>query len=102
MLTLGVALASPMVQPQTLEMICTSGGVMQMVVIDDDGLAKTGPHHTLDCPLCLVVTAPPLHQLAPDFAPPPPQGLALRPVVAARIAALVGAPLPARGPPANV
>ncbi|MNY74124.1 hypothetical protein D3C86_2130770 [compost metagenome] len=75
---------------------------MQMVVMGDDGPVKAGPHHSLDCPLCLVVTAPPVHDLAADFAQPQPLGLALRPVVAARIAALVGAPLPARGPPARV
>lgn len=101
MLTLGVAVASPVMQPQTLEMICTSGGVMQMVVIDDEGPVKAGPHHALDCPLCLVAAAPPLH-LAVDFAQPQPLGLAVQPLVAARIAALVGAPLPARGPPARV
>ena len=100
-LTLGIAVASPIVQPQHLEMICGAGGSMQMVVLDDEGELVAGAHHSLDCPLCLSITTPPVYS-TPHLTPPQPLGHALQPVAAARIAALVGAPLPPRGPPARV
>lgn len=99
-LTLGVAVASPMVQPKMLEMVCTSAGGMQMVELGGDEQMAASPH-ALDCPMCLVLTPPPV-SLALHLAQPQPLGRALQPVVSARIAALVGAPLPPRGPPALV
>lgn len=99
-LTLGVAVASPMVQPQLLEMVCTSVGGMQMIELGGDEPVAASPH-ALDCPMCLVLTPPPV-SLALHLEQPQPLGRALQPVVSARIAALVGAPLPPRGPPAMV
>ncbi|MCD2513253.1 DUF2946 family protein [Comamonas endophytica] len=99
-LTLGVATASPLVQPRLLEMVCTSMGGMQMVALDSDSPLAQSPH-ALDCPLCLLAAIPP-PSLALHLPQPQPLARALQPVVAARIAALVGAPLPARGPPALV
>lgn len=101
MLTLGIAVASPIVHPRAMEVVCTSGGSMQVIMLDEDGQAVAGPHHSLDCPLCLGITTPPAYQYQ-HVAQPQPLGLALQPIVAARIAALVGAPLPPRGPPALV
>lgn len=99
-LTLGLAVASPVVHPQSMQVLCTGTGSMQVVMVDDDGQVVPGHHHVLDCPLCLVVTTPPVHPLA-QVALPQPLAVALQPVVAARIAARVGAPLPPRGPPAR-
>lgn len=99
-LTLGVAVASPLVQPKLLEMVCSSMGGMQMIELDGDSPLAQSPH-ALDCPLCLLAAAPP-PSITVHFQQPQPLALALQPVVAARIAALVGAPLPARGPPALV
>lgn len=101
MLTLGIAVASPIVHPRAMEVVCTAGGSMQVVMLDEDGQAVPGPHHSLDCPLCLAITTPPVYEYQ-HVAQPQPLGLALQPIVAARIAALVGAPLPPRGPPALV
>ncbi|MCT9811706.1 DUF2946 family protein [Acidovorax sp. Be4] len=99
-LTLGIAVASPFVSPQTMEMICSASGGMKMIVVGDDGQQVTANgQHSLDCPLCLSANAPPPQQTAQLFAQPQPLGRALQPVVSARIAALVGAPLPPRGPP---
>lgn len=95
---LGVAVASPMVNPKTIDIVCSASGGMQMVVVGEDGQADTAGHHTLDCSLCLNATTPPVSQLS-SFVAPQPLAHALRPFVAAHIAALVGAPLPARGPP---
>ena len=96
-LSLGVAVASPMVQPQGLEFIC-SGGAMKVLVKTSEGVKQVSTH-TLDCPLCAHIGSPP--PLETGFAAEPVQPLAhaLRPVGAARMAWLAAAPLPARGPP---
>ncbi|QNP49457.1 DUF2946 family protein [Diaphorobacter aerolatus] len=95
-LTLGVAIASPVMHPESMEMVCSSDGSMKVVLIDDDGAAHMG-HHTLDCPMCLAATLPPSPvNLRAEMSQP--LAYALRPIVAAHIAALVGAPLPPRGP----
>lgn len=104
-LSLGVAVASPVVNPQAVELVCSSNGVMKVVIKSDDGVTEVsasgmakGVSHVLDCPMCATVSAPPP---VLSFGAEPPQDLsyALRTIPAARIAALVGAPLPARGPP---
>ena len=97
-LSVGVATAAPFVQPHSLQLICSTGGDVHLIVLADDGAQEQrGP--ALDCPLCLHLgTAPPP---APPGVPAPPQPLAhaLQPVAAAHIAARTAAPLPARGPP---
>ena len=101
-LTLGVAVASPMVQPHAMELVCTAGGAIKLVSVEDgrdlSAAAAYGLDHGLDCPMCLAVVLPPGHAVVPS-AQPQPLGRALQPIVSARIAALVGAPLPPRGPP---
>ncbi|MDA8455968.1 DUF2946 family protein [Acidovorax sp. GBBC 3334] len=103
MLAFGMAAASPLLHPQSLQVVCNAAGSAKLVVVQDDGsgLREMG-QHGLDCALCLAAGAPPP---APAVVLPPavwqPLAHAVRPVVAARLAALVGAPLPARGPPAR-
>ena len=96
-LSLGVAIASPVVQPQALTLVCSAAGAVKLVAGNDDGTAVAS-HHTLDCVLCLALGAPPAHAaglqtrlLAPSQAP------ALQRV--AFVAWRTAAPLPARGPP---
>lgn len=101
LLTLGVAGASPFVNPKAMELVCSSGGAITMVVLDDDGQAQAPGQHTLDCPLCLA-PALPLPPVSLAMAQPHPLAAALHPFAAAHIASLVGAPLPPRGPPALV
>jgi len=96
-LSLGVAVASPMVHPQAMELICSSAGAIKVLVKTDDGV-KEASAHTLDCPLCVTAGTPPPVVLA-TVAPVHPLSHALRPVPAAHIAWLTAAPLPARGPP---
>lgn len=96
-LTLGVAAASPMVHPQSMELVCSDGGI-KLVVVGDDGQVVDASHHTLDCPMCLGAPLPPATIRFEMDAPP--SANAVHPFAAAHIAALVGAPLPPRGPPA--
>lgn len=99
-LTLGVAIASPWVSPRTMELVCSTGGVMKMVVLNDQGEVTTSLHSSLDCPLCLGLTLPP----EPHFAAPPPPappGPVLLPTLARHVLPVaIGGPLPPRGPPA--
>lgn len=95
-LTLGVAAASPALHPQAAEWVCSGS---KIVLVGEDGHKKSGlGHSTLDCPDCLPSIGPaPSLWLAP-LSHSHPQGYALQPIEAARLASLLGAPLPARGP----
>ena len=98
-LSIGVAIASPIIKPQATELICSSSGAMKVLVKTDDGGAKEQSGHTLDCPLCATISAPP--PVARQTAEPArPLAHVLQGIPAAHIAALTAAPLPARGPPA--
>ena len=96
-LALGAAIASPVIKPQSIELLCSASGMTQVLVKNDQGDVVTS-RHTLDCALCLSVSAPP-PQAASFVAPCIPLDYALQPVERARLAALTAPPLPARGPP---
>ena len=69
-LSMGAAVASPLVQPHGFELICTSTGAVKLIVIGDDGSSDhivLGAGH-LDCPMCLPHAAPP----PPALQLPPP------------------------------
>ena len=97
-LSIGVAIASPLVKPQAMELICSSMGVMKLQIQGDDGSTDLSVK-SLDCPLCATSSAPPP---AASLAVEPVQPLAyvLQSIPSAIIAALTAAPPPARGPPA--
>lgn len=96
-LSIGVAIASPLVKPQAIELICSGSGAMKLLVKTDDG-SQQASSHTLDCPLCASMSAPP--PVARHSAEPAqPLAHVLQSIPAAHIAALTAAPLPARGPP---
>ncbi|HVZ42633.1 MAG TPA: DUF2946 family protein [Ramlibacter sp.] len=100
-LALGAAIASPLVKPQSLELVCSASGATKLLATDageDNGTAPALHHGTLDCPLCLFAGAPP-PVVVVDLPSMQPLGHAVQPIVAARIAVLTAAPLPARGPP---
>lgn len=100
-LTLGVAVASPIVNPHSMELVCSSGGHIKLVELDDEGQLVTDHSFSLDCSLCLPLLAtPPVEvgvlnvsispeQVAPTF---------MQEIIPSR----TGAPLPARGPPTRV
>ena len=96
-LVLGVAAASPLVQPRAMQLVCSAAGA---VLVDaGDGVIEPGRSHTLDCALCLLANTPPRHS-SPQPQPPAAVAAVSAPGVSEPILALHGAPLPARGPPA--
>ncbi|AMM24346.1 DUF2946 family protein [Variovorax sp. PAMC 28711] len=98
-LSLGVAVASPVVKPQAMELVCSAAGAVKVIVQTDDGAQEMGASH-MDCPLCVLTGAPPPATPLADVPTLQPLARAVQSIPAARIAAATAAPLPARGPPA--
>ena len=100
-LTLGAAMASPLVQPKLLTQVCSADGGMVLVVVDADGdVVASGPH-TLDCALCLATALPAPEAPAAPTPAPVAFDFVLPPLAQAHGTLRAGAPLPARGPPAS-
>ena len=95
-LSVGVAIASPVVNPQGMDLVCTSTGSMKLVVQGDDEAAASS--HTLDCPLCASISTPP-PALNTALTQASPLAHVMQPLAAAHMAALTAPPLPSRGPP---
>jgi hypothetical protein len=98
LLAMGFAHASPLIKPQSIELLCSAGGAMKLLVKSSDGTAQESTY-TVHCSLCALGdgAAPPAN--APAFLLPtaiPSKPLALT----SALAALSLPPLPARGPPA--
>ena len=97
-LSLGVAVASPLVNPQDTLLVCTGAGAMKVLVKADDGGTREVTPLAMDCPLCVSASAPP-PVVQVQAAPPSPLAYALLSIPSAHIAARTAAPLPPRGPP---
>jgi hypothetical protein len=97
-LSLGVAMASPLVSPKSMDMVCTSGGVIKWVVSDEGDQAQPASA-SMDCLLCMSVAFPPA-PLAQQAVKSSPLSHALQPIASAHIASATAPPLPSRGPPA--
>ena len=98
-LSLGVAVASPLLKPLEAMMVCTGSGAMMMQPSPDDGSPGEGSS-TQECPMCVLLNAappPPVVRVA--LEPHQPLSYALQGIASAHIAARTAAPLPARGPP---
>src|SRR6218665_3761054 len=68
-MSIGVVVASPMLHPQALELICSGAGVIELRSHTDGGAVPQSGHQP-DCPLCVPVGA-----RAPGRpAPAPPLG----------------------------
>lgn len=91
-------LLSPTLVQGELQVVCLGNGGMKLVAIGDDGKGETVSGPSMACPLCQAI-APPPAVVAAMPPPPSPLALATRPAVVARLTALAGAPMPARGPP---
>ncbi len=97
-LSVGVAIASPIVKPQAMELICSGSGVMKLLIKSDEG-SEVVSLHTLDCSLCATGYAPP-PIVQWHVEPVQPLAHVLQSIPAAHIASLTAAPPPGRGPPA--
>jgi hypothetical protein len=97
-LSIGVAIASPLVHPQGMQLICSGAGAMKVVVAGENGKAPISSH-TLDCPLCASISAPPpIDRVV--FGAAQPLGFVLPVVLADAPFLILAAPPPARAPPA--
>jgi hypothetical protein len=96
-LSIGVAIASPMVKPQGLQLVCSGSGSMKVVASNDDGKSGSSSH-TLECPLCASISAPPPMDIV-GFGSAAPQAYALLQPDTSPRACVWAAPPPARGPP---
>ena len=99
-LFVGAAVASPLVKPEAVQLVCSAIGGVKLVPVDVAGADVDGTvgHTALDCPACLPLIAPP----AADVLAKLPTGdlpHALRALPAARLASLLGQPWQARAPP---
>lgn len=98
--SLGVAVASPLMQTQSFTLVCSDAGTIKRLADSDEG-APQRVGHTLDCPLCVQLLAPPLSAFQPFIpAETPPalaENMAAAPVTARRLA-----PFSARAPPASL
>ena len=96
-LSLAVAVASPLVHPQQVELLCSAGGQVKAVVHTASGdTLELGAGH-LDCPLCIPAGAPGPRPLLALAEPAPSFVLDL--TVAAAPAAATTLPWQARAPP---
>jgi hypothetical protein len=98
-MTMGIAIASPIVHPEAMELVCSASGTMKLIAIGDDGIEQS--HHTLDCPMCMGIALP-AGIVSVRFEQPQPLAHALHKFNVAHIASVAGAPLPPRGPPAAI
>ena len=96
-LTLAVAALSPIVHPKPMQLVCSVDGA-HFITSDGEKLDKALQHHTLDCAMCMAVMLPTPFVRAFESTPLP-QGVEFAARAVARVAALAGPPLPARGPP---
>ena len=100
-LSLAVAIAAPLVHPQGMQLVCTASGSIKAIAIGEEVQGNSASHHTLDCPLCAVLGAPPpLDKVFFSAVAPQNLALALRDTGSAP-AQTSAAPPPARGPPAQ-
>jgi hypothetical protein len=99
-LSVGVAIASPLVKPQSVRMVCSASGASKVIVGDADDQSGS-LLRAIHCPLCVGVGAPPPLEIV-AFSLAPPLGYAPPLQNPVRIAPVATAPPPARGPPSFV
>lgn len=99
-LFLGAAIASTVINPSSMQMVCTAGGGIKLMdTTGDEGDLKASA--SMDCPLCASVTAVPPPQSV-HFEKLSPLAPALHPIAVANIASVTAPPLPSRGPPTSL
>ena len=104
-LSLGAAVAAPLMQSNDFIMVCSGTGMVQLLPGYDDG-SETGPtsrqNLKLKCPLCMLMDAPPdLMGASLQLRLFPGASALADDLSTAIVASACAAPLPARGPPSN-
>ena len=102
-LFMAVSVLTAMVNPASLQAVCSAAGGMKLVDASDrtdEGEGETFSNG-MDCPLCSAVAAPPVASSQPHAAPSP-LAHALQFVASAHIASITAPPLPSRGPPVHL
>ncbi len=96
-LFIGVAVASPLVNPEGVQLVCSATGSVKLVQPNADGDDASSGKHGLQCPLCLPVAAPPVASAEAGAH----VGLlfALHPLQQTRPVGLTRQPWQARAPP---
>ena len=98
--TLTVATASPVFKPVDIHVVCSSTGSMLVIGdVDQQGKTAAGPHSTLDCPACLSFLPVLPQEISLAATEPLPETLAVQWGSDAPHLSPAGAPLPPRGPP---
>jgi hypothetical protein len=97
LLALTAALVSPLVRPQSIELLCTGTGSVKLLVGSNDE-ADLNIVHGHDCTLCAQASAPPAQAYAMAAASPA-STYVQRALPFASPAWPAAPPLPARGPP---
>ena len=96
-LSIGVAIASPMVKPQGMQLVCSGVGAMKVIVAGQAGKAPV-VSHTLDCPLCASISAPPPMEIL-AFSATAPLAFVMPAESNEIVLFELATPPPARGPP---
>jgi hypothetical protein len=100
LLAFAAAIASPLVQPRSIELLCTGTGSVKLLVGSADD-ADTSAGMAPDCALCAQASLPVEHQ-AFSLATAAPVARALHAEALQSAALRTAPPLPARGPPRTV
>ena len=97
-LSMGVAIASPLVQPKGTQLVCSAAGAITVQFDQGDSGLNASQANTLDCPLCAAAGAPPPQA---GLQVLPPMGLAYAVQMPADPQSIrrSAAPFPPRGPP---
>ena len=97
-LFVGVSVLAASLQPKTMDVVCSSMGVMK-VVVQGEG-ENTALSSSMDCPLCAhaTPTLPPLTAAALAHVPDP-RAFIVQALPEALLLARTAPPLPSRGPP---
>ena len=97
-LFVGVSVLASTLQPKTMDVVCSSMGIMKLVVQGEEG--ETQVRSSMDCPLCAHATpALPPPTLADLAHVPDARAHIVRRLPEAVLIARTAPPLPSRGPP---
>ena len=97
-LAVGAAVASPLIKPQSVALVCSGAGMLKLLAAGDDAGAALPGAGLLDCPLCLHTSAPPPAATLTEGVLSVTAGSMLAPGVQTFAVRHAG-PVPGRGPP---